>query len=203
MKKIIIGLILVIVLLTIPPLYVFAGSASCNNSNPYSCVLSDAFFFLDNAPNILLGKIVNGLNDAFNFVENPPTIILGALIKVSPDFFNFIDSITVTASQCPTCNPFITQTTSQIVLLTNTVTNTIITGLVLPILYIIGVMYFCIRLNIREFPIILGVSCFVFLGLVYIGILPTFAVIFPVIFGSVVISLIVSKWLGARGTAET
>lgn len=198
-------LIVVILLLSIAPLnYVFAGG-SCSGS-PVTCTLADAFSFIDNL-SVQFGKVLH-LSDSFNFVSQSPTIILGRLGIIPTDRFNFLDhtlQISISNNQ-PPINPFVSTTTTGIngiIVATDNVQDIILTELAIPIVFLIAVMFFAIRLGIKEFPIILGVAGFAFLGVIYIGILPTWIIVIPIIFASTILALMVSKWLGSRGTAET
>lgn len=189
----------------IPVLAVYAASASCTGSSPVECTASDALNFADNAPNIILGKIVPTLTDNFSFSESTPVITLGVIPSALSDAFSFmISSFSYTVSNSGPSNVF-TQTTSTENLQlqdTQTIVSSIVTQLVTPIIFVLVVMFIATKMGMHEFPILLGIVVFVFSGLIYAGILPVWMVFFPILFAGAVMSLLVSKWLGARGTTE-
>ena len=65
-----------------------------------------------------------------------------------------------------------------------------------------GVIYLAIKMNVKEFPIILALTMLGFLGCIWIGILPSWVIIFPILFASAMLVMIVQKWLGSHSSAS-
>lgn len=182
-----------------------AQSASCTGSSPVECTLSDAFSFLDSAPTVTLGKIVPTLSDSFHLSDSAPSLVLGInnLGTLTDSFLFSVSQFTIKISGS---NVFVQQSTAtgqtNFLLATNTTTGALTTELVFPIIFILVCIFIATKMGMVEFPILLGIIMFLVCGLIYAGILNTYVVLFPILFASVAMSLLVSKWLGSRGSSE-
>lgn len=200
MKKQSLFILLLIVVLSILPATYVAATASCSGTNPVDCTLSDAFSFLESAPSLLLGKIITA-TDSWHLSESLPSILIGLPSTALSDSFHFLDSqVSIVLGNVG--GGVFTQTTqnqNNIVIATSTLGGKIISQLVMPMAFIMVVLYFATRLGVKELPMLIGLVVFVFGGLIYAKIIPTYMVVFPILFSGVIFSLLVSKWLGSRG----
>jgi hypothetical protein len=168
-------LILLLVALFIPVLYVVAST--------YSVSVNDAFNFVDNVPSILLGlKFSQSFSDAFH--------LLDATLKITLSTNNVFGS-TTTNNQ-------------NILIATNTIAGQLATEVAVPITMMFGVIVAGKYLGLKndEFPILLGLLAFMAGALIYVKILPTWIIVFPILFAGGAVSLLISNFLGSRNSAE-
>jgi hypothetical protein len=180
---------------------VIAASGSCSGS-PVSCTFTDAFNFLDGIPSVVLGMSIR-LSDPWHFKEALTSLFLGKTLTLSPDAFHFLDaSLRVNATN-PNSPFFVTTTNAQNVLvLTDNLEDALVTQIIAPIAMIVGVIGVASYLKMREFPLVMGITMFTFCGLIWVKILPSWAIVFPIFTASGVLALLMSKFLGNRGNQE-
>jgi hypothetical protein len=197
-------LIILASLSMLPVGYAVASSASCTGSGPYVCTLADSFDLGDASPTVLLGKVVPSLSDFFHLSDSAPTFTLGNTRNLFSDSFHLLDSkltISISGSSVFAVSST-TSTQSNYLHTATTAVNALITDLVFPVIFMLVVIFIATKMGMVEFPILLGIMIFTLGALIYAGIFPTWVVIFPVLFAAVVMSLLVSKWLGSRGAGE-
>lgn len=179
MKRKYLALLIVLLGALIPTIVVYASSASCTGSNPYTCALADTFQFSESKPTITVGLTPSALADTFQFFQSGFKVAIGG--GTATNIF------TVT-----------TASASNFLTYAGTIQSAIITEIVMPIVFLFIVIALTVRFAGSYFPLILGFVVFGLSGLIYVGVLPKWSIIFPILFAGVVISLLVSKWLNSQ-----
>jgi hypothetical protein len=188
--------------------------------------VTDSFHLFGNVPTITLGQYLKLPPDIFHFVDNPIFIVTGILEHFTDSFhltdkgyillgqifrvhvgsnFNLVDSVTVSIkntgpnNNSPPSNPYETTTGQQLVVSQSTsLIYFMITGFILPMIYIMAIILITMMIGVKNFFIILPIGTFVFLGLIWIKVFPSYSVILPILVGSAILTLFVSKWMSTR-----
>jgi hypothetical protein len=214
-NKILAGIALgLFILLIIPTLPAFAGSASCSGS-PITCVLSDAFSFLDNTPSITLGKIVSGLTDSFHFADSLGSILIGVQAIPFSDSFHFSDVlpgiVISTQNGNPCNNPFDTSTTCNPqqgigidqYIDTSTPVGIAITQVGIPASLLIACMIVPAKWGVKSFYIIFPIANFVILALSWVQVLPTWFIPLDIVVVSGGVAFIVIQLFTGSNSSNT
>ena len=197
-------LIALILVSTIPALYVYAGSGTCSGSSPVACALQDAFNLTDSIfPK--LGQLIPTLIDSFHFTDNIPIIKLGTILSLSSitsDSFHLLDSslnITISNNASPCTNPFNSGGCgNSIPPLQSGALNLggeIVTSIGIPVVVLLAILFFGLNIGIKEFPILLGLAMFTILSLIWAKVLPSWSIIVPILFASAMLAMIVQRFV--------
>lgn len=203
LTKILLGILITILSLQLFNLLIVVAQNSCTS---LSCIVEDTITFTELGPFINIG-IIETYIDKFTFGEYI-NYLVGKGTPTLLDSFHFLDasiSVSISNSIIPP-NPFttttLTNTTGIGTTLLDNIQDKILTTIVAPTVYMLGVFFFASKIGIKEFPILIGLATFSILALVWAQLLPSYVVIIPILYASAILSMVVMKWFGTHNTGN-